>query len=156
MNELRPWLDKVKSWYRPQQHSDVDILVNAVSHAPEEIFGSIESELHSEALAYWLDACHRLSFYYQDQNEIEKAFSYLQFAYAKLQDMTCKPSLDSSMKRWCLKKPDRMIVAMMEFCQRQSDIKWQQESTRVIELHVVFMEGQNNLNLAYSATTTGR
>ncbi len=41
MNELRPWLEKVKSWYRPQQHSDVDILVNAVSHAPPKKFSAL-------------------------------------------------------------------------------------------------------------------
>ncbi|MCG7588445.1 hypothetical protein [Photobacterium sp. OFAV2-7] len=150
MNQLSSWLAGIKSWYHPQQQSDIDILVNAVSHAPEEVFGLIESELHSEALAYWLDACTRLSYYYQDRQEIDKAFSYLQFAYAKLQDMACRPELDSDMKRWCLKKLDRMIVAIVEFCQRQCETKWQQESTQLIELHVMFMEGQNNLNLAYS------
>lgn len=154
MNEIQSWLTQIKQWYQPQQGRDINILINAVSNAPDSIFGAIETEKHSEALAYWIDSCQRLCCYYQDIAEPaakpEKAFGYLQFAYAKLQEMACNPELDPGMKRWSLKRLDRMIVAMAEFCQRQEDTKWQQESTQLIELHVAFMQAQNNQNLSYS------
>lgn len=149
MNEIQSWLTSIKSWYQPQLHPDYDILISGVNQAPRAIFESIDTELHSEALAYWIDACRRLSFYYLDNGDLDKSYSYLQFSYARLQEMACKPTLSSEMKRWCLKRLDRMVLTMMEFCQRQPGKQWQQETTRLIELHVCFMEGQNNLNLAY-------
>ncbi|WP_299013358.1 hypothetical protein [uncultured Photobacterium sp.] len=151
MNELQSWLTNIKRWYQPREHRNTNILVNAISNAPNAVFGPIETNEHSEALAYWLDACHRLSTYYQNKSGLDKAFSYLQFPYAKLQEMACNPELDMVMKRWCLKKLDRMIVAMTEFCQRQPDTRWQHENAQLIELHVSFMQGQNDLNLSYSS-----
>lgn len=151
MEIIQLWLSDIKSWYQPPTHSDPSILINAVNHAPDAIFDTVETHLHSEALVYWIDACQRLSIYYQNNGDIEKSYSYLQFCYAKLQEMACKPSLDVNMKRWCLKKLDRLIIRLMEFCQCQTDAKWQQESSMLIELHVSFMKGQNHLNLAYSS-----
>ncbi|OAN11415.1 hypothetical protein A3K86_20950 [Photobacterium jeanii] len=153
MTELHLWLDNIKTWYQkpvsPQQR-DIQTLIDALNHAPDIIFSDVSCEAHNEALAYWLDACQRLSFYYQDLPDSEKAFNYMQFGYAKLQSMVCDQQIAPDLKRWCLKKLDRMIVAMMEFCQQQPDSKWQQESTQLIDLHVAFMESQNNLNLSYS------
>lgn len=152
MTELHTWLDNIKVWYQtpsPPQQRDIQTLIDALNHAPDIIFTDVSCELHNEALAYWLDACQRLSFYYQDLPNIEKAFSYMQFGYAKLQCMICDQALEPDLKRWCLKKLDRMIVAMMEFCQQQNSQQWLDESTQLINLHVTFMEGQNNLNLSY-------
>ena len=149
MTELHSWLHNIKIWYRPNQSRNIDILIQAVSHPPEAIFVFTDSDTNSEALSYWFDACHRLSFYYQDKGNNELAFSYLQLAYAKLQGMVCHHTLNGDMMRWCLKKLDRMIISMMEFCQRQHDPKWQQESMQLIDLHIAFMAGQNNVNLAY-------
>ncbi|EAS42811.1 hypothetical protein C9J48_11430 [Photobacterium profundum] len=149
MTEISYWLDGIKIWFQPNQSQNIKILIDHVNLAPSALFDNVDSDMNSEALAYWFDACQRLSLYYQDQGEPEKAFSYLQFAYAKLQGMLCHPSHSDDIKRWSLKKIDRIIVVMVEFCQVQQEKKWQQESIQLINLHVTFMEGQNNLNLVY-------
>ncbi|PSW20096.1 hypothetical protein C9I98_08530 [Photobacterium sanctipauli] len=155
MNEIQVWLDQVKVWYFATSTNGVSgirddtILVEAINNTPTGMFVSVDSHLHSEAIAYWLDACLQLSNTYQHQGKIDLAFSYLQFAYSKVQEMATTQDQDPDMKRWCLKKLDTMIVGLMEFCQRQHEDKWHQQSIELVNFHVLFMEGQYHQNLAY-------
>ncbi|MGF1723478.1 hypothetical protein [Photobacterium nomapromontoriensis] len=149
MNDIECWLNQLKSDYVLDIRNEISTLSRAVSHAPASIFGPIDTELQSEAIAYWFDSCQRLSYYYQHLNDVELAYSYMHFAYSKLQELASLSPQNPAMKRWCYKKLDRMIVSMMEFCQQQHGQRWEQESNDLVELHVIFMQGQQHINLVY-------
>lgn len=151
MMTLHCWLESVKGWYQPNHSHDFSELVTLIQQTPSSMMNELDNETGSEALAYWLDACFRLTKYYQHQGYNEQAFGYIQLSYAKLQAVVCDASYSAELKRWSLKKLDRIIVAMVEFCQHQTDPQWQQESVQLINLHVAFMESQQHLNLKYSA-----
>ncbi|MDO6706658.1 hypothetical protein [Photobacterium sp. 1_MG-2023] len=146
---LNIWLTDLKAWYERGNHRDIDILRRGVHRVPDRVFMQLETPHDSEALAYWLDACQRLSIYYTDLGDADQGYNYLQFAYAKLQAMSTETSLQPDARRWALKKLDRLVVAMSDFCQHQHNEKWLEESKHLIDLHVAFMSGQNHLNLAY-------
>ncbi|MGD6735535.1 hypothetical protein ACP5PY_03780 [Photobacterium leiognathi subsp. mandapamensis] len=152
MTELHCWLESIKSWYQPNHSHDFSDLISVIEQTPQSMMDELDTETGSEALAYWLDACFRLTKYYQHQGYNEQAFGYIQLSYAKLQAIVCEQSYSAELKRWSLKKLDRIIVAMVEFCQHQSDRQWQQESIQLINLHVAFMESQQHLNLSYAAS----
>ncbi|WP_422767957.1 hypothetical protein ACOX9X_21060 [Photobacterium leiognathi subsp. mandapamensis] len=152
MTELHCWLKSIKSWYQPNHSHDFSDLVSVIQQTPQSMMDELDTETGSEALAYWLDACFRLTKYYQHQGYNEQAFGYIQLSYAKLQAIVCEQSYSAELKRWSLKKLHRIIVAMVEFCQHQSDPQWQQESIQLINLHVAFMESQQHLNLSYAAS----
>lgn len=153
MNDIECWLTQLKSDYARDLGNDIPTLCGAVSHVPTTIFSQIDTDVHSEALAYWFNACHRLSQRYLHCNDAELAYNYMQFAYSKLQELSSLPQQDPAMKRWCYKKLDRMIVSMMEFCQQQHGERWAQEGNDLIELHVMFMQGQQHLNLVYEPSS---
>ena len=156
MTEIICWLDQLKVHLQLESENGIPSLVHAVNHTPEAVFGPIYTEQHSEALAYWFAACQQLHRRYQQQGDSERAYSYQQFAYSKLQALVSDPQQDPAMTRWCLKKLDRMIISMMEFCQQQSTDRWQQEGAALVELHVIYMQGQQHMNLAYSPTPSTR
>ncbi|MGF1682822.1 hypothetical protein [Photobacterium minamisatsumaniensis] len=149
MDNIQSWIDQLTPWYKTNGRCDKSILIETISNAPNSIFTSIDSQLHSEALAYWLDACLTLSRIYQNIGNIELAFSYLQFAYSKVQEVATTPNQSPNMKRWGLKKLDCMIIDLMAFCQQQQQEKWQQECADLVNCHVLFMKGQFHQNLAY-------
>ncbi|MGF1703834.1 hypothetical protein L4D09_26440 [Photobacterium makurazakiensis] len=149
MDNIQSWMNQLTPWYKTNGHCDKSILINAINSAPNSIFTSIDSQLHSDALAYWLDACLTLSHIYQNTGNIEQAFSYRQFAYSKVQEVATLPNQSQNMKRWSLKKLDSMIVGLMAFCQQQQQEKWQHECVDLVNYHVLFMEGQYHQNLAY-------
>ncbi|KLV03411.1 hypothetical protein ABT56_20040 [Photobacterium aquae] len=153
MITIECWLTQVQECYAKaaadNNESHVDALRQIINHAPSSLFGNIESEPHREAIAYWFDVCQRLSCYFRHSGEWDLSYNYLQFAYSKLQAIVSDPLQDPAIKRWGIKKLDRMIVNMLEFCQHQPDPHWQTESESLIELHVRFMQGQQHKNLAY-------
>ncbi|GHA35193.1 hypothetical protein ACFFLZ_07065 [Photobacterium aphoticum] len=168
MTDIVCWLEQLKADLRllhtPSQRANQadnqakgqSRLVYAVSHTPAAIFGPIHTEQHSEALAYWFEACQQLHRLYHLQGDSDMAYSYQQFAYSKLQALASDPEQDTAMKRWCLKKLDRMVVSMMEFCQQQSSPQWEQEGAALVELHVLYMQGQQHMNMAYAHSQTYR
>ena len=151
MTEFNQWILKIKHCYNDSSLFDYTQLQAAVLDCPSLIFENIDQPNIGEGFAYWLDACHKLCHHYQDEDP-ELAFSYLQLAYAKMQRMVCLTTLSLELKRWSLKRLDAMIVAILEFCQKQSELYWQHQSTQLINLHVVFMESQQHINLQYGIT----
>lgn len=147
MRVIDSWMEKIQQWYSDTAHRSIDSLAAIVSQTPAMIFDPPIDLKRSDAIAYFVDGCCKLQRHYQSQGNTEEAFSYLQFCYAKLQALACRPEIEPDIRRWALKKLDILIVAMMEFCQQQNDVVWQRESEQLVELHVSFMQGQSDLNL---------
>ncbi|WP_305814492.1 hypothetical protein [Photobacterium leiognathi] len=104
MTELHCWLESIKSWYQPNHSHDFSDLVSVIQQTPQSMMDELDTETGSEALAYWLDACFRLTKYYQHQGYNEQAFGYIQLSYAKLQAIVCEQSYSAELKRWSLKE----------------------------------------------------
>ncbi|KKD58214.1 hypothetical protein RN22_22335 [Grimontia sp. AD028] len=147
MDVVDAWMKKIQNWYEDAEHRNVDTLAAVVSQTPAMIFDPPIDLTRSDAIAYFVDGCTKLQRHHQFEGKAEEAFSYLQFCYAKLQALASRSDIEPDIKRWSLKKLDILIVAMMEFCQQQNDAAWQRESEQLVELHVTFMMGQNDLNL---------
>lgn len=147
MTELISWLEQLKAFDEVNITDAAPCLEKLINQPPADIFGPVLTPVHSEALAYWFHVCQRLSGMYLHADKPDKAYSYLQFSYSKLQQLACLPQQDPAMKRWCLIKMDRMIVSMLEFCQHQPLPAWQQESNHLVDLHVRFMQANRPITL---------
>ncbi|MBV7296886.1 hypothetical protein [Enterovibrio paralichthyis] len=147
MNHIEKWLQDIQQWYENPQHRDIGQLSAVIEQAPASLFEPPIDHTSSDAIAYFVDGCIRLQRHYEFEGKSTDAYSYLQFCYAKLQALASRTDIETEVRRWSLKKLDQLIVSMMEFCQHQNDAGWLSESKQLIELHVAFMVGQNNLNL---------
>lgn len=123
-------------------------MAHLVAEVPTSLFQPPVDETKSEALSYFLDACVRIRHHYHAQNEIDRAYSYIQFAYGKMQDMASQLGHDLEVRHWCLQRMDHLVVALMEFCNSQPQECWQAESKSLVEAHVSFMSAQHHLNLS--------
>lgn len=147
MDFVQRWMTEIQCWYGDESNRDMTQLSHVIADTPAKIFEPPIDLMTSDAIAYFVDGCTRLQRHYEAQGQISEAYSYLQFCYAKLQALGARADIEPEVKRWSLKKLDQLIIAMMEFCQHQHDDAWLDESKQLIELHVAFMVGQNNLNL---------
>ncbi|MBC7001541.1 hypothetical protein BIZ37_03135 [Photobacterium sp. BZF1] len=128
--------------------SDINPAIQLLNGAPPVIFGPVITETQNEAIAYWLELCQQLVNFYQNNGDYELAFRYKQFCYSKLQALAIAPQQDAAIKRWCIKKLEIMVINMLEFCQQQSTVVWQNESQQLIDAHVHFMQSMNHQNLS--------
>lgn len=146
MSKVESWIANIKHWYTPAGDHDITLLCQLIVKVPEDIFNAPSHQLKNEAIAYFTDACFKIQKYYQNQNDVENTLNYMHFCYAKLQSLASSSNIDISMKRWSLKKLDQLMSMMIYFCQQQSDPRWQLESKKWIDLHVIFMQCQQNLS----------
>ncbi|PSU36237.1 hypothetical protein [Photobacterium lutimaris] len=147
MKTITHWLEELKS---VALSASWDEAANArlLNEAPSSLFGRVVNPTQSEAVAYWLDVCCRLSAYHQHAGNVDLAFRYQQFSYSKIQALASEPNQDTAIQRWCIKKLERMVVSMLEFCQQQPHPAWQNESKHLIESHVHFMQMLSHQNLS--------
>lgn len=175
MDDLQLWLTTIKTWYNEENANNIPPLIAIITATPACLFTIPNTDIHvqqnnEEAMAYWLDSCHKISqFHCQQQPQL--AFAYLQLPYAKLQALVCDPQQSATTKRWGLKKLDNIMITLLEFCQcqpphsqpqqysqaqqpqqhsqAQQPQYWQQQGRDLIDLHVQFMAAQQHLNLQY-------
>ncbi|CAH0535734.1 hypothetical protein VST7929_03208 [Vibrio stylophorae] len=140
------WLEAMKAW-RGLDKQAIEQLADLVNQLPVDAFDDFEYDSARESLAYWLEANLALMRQYQAYGQVERGFSYLQLAYSKLQGLLCQTDLDLDMRRWIIKKLDMLIVAVMEYCQRQPDQHWQKQSEQLLDLHVSFMKQHHPVTL---------
>ncbi|MEC6908014.1 hypothetical protein VXS04_10070 [Photobacterium piscicola] len=155
MDDLQLWVATIKTWYSENNPHNLEPLIAIISATPASLFTAPEmpqnkqdNHKYEEALAYWLDGCKKISQFHRQQQP-DLAFTYLKLPYAKLQALICDPQQSATTKRWGLKKLDSIIVTLLEFCQCQQPLHWQQQSRDLIDLHVIFMAAQQHLNLRY-------
>lgn len=159
MECIPSWLAEIKAWYREDNPNNIPPLIAIITATPAYLFttsdldkaankNSHNDHLREEALAYWLDGCQKICQFHRQQQP-QLAFTYIQLPYAKLQALVCDPQQSTAIKRWGLKKLDSIIVSLLEFCQCQQQQHWQQQSSDLIDLHVIFMAAQQHLNLKY-------
>ncbi|PSW16038.1 hypothetical protein C9J01_03250 [Photobacterium rosenbergii] len=128
--------------------SDINPAIQLLNGAPQVIFGPVITESQNEDIAYWLELCQQLVNFYQNNGDYELAFRYKQFCYSKLQALAIAPQQDEAIKRWCIKKLEIMIINMLEYCQQQPTVVWQNESQQLIDAHVHYMQSMNHQNLS--------
>ncbi|MDP2572593.1 transcriptional regulator [Vibrio penaeicida] len=146
MISLEAWQAEVSDWYQSGKHDQVEPLVPLILQPPEAIWGPLITDEQSKAIACWLDGCLRIFQHYKREESPTKSYEYLNFAYAKLQAVSCNPEAEIDLKHWCLKRLDHLIVVMLEQC---NQLGWTEESQKQIQCHVEFMsQQQQNLNLA--------
>lgn len=138
MSELGTWVDQMSQWYETRKHDQGHQLESLILSVPDSVWGPNITETQSKAIACWLDGCLRI-FQHTQYNEPDKAFQYLQLAYAKLQHVVSTPSSELELKDWCMKRLQHLAVLGLEFCNQQTRSDWQQESHQLIESHVQFM-----------------
>lgn len=150
MMTLQTWQSHVSQWYESGQLHKIDNLIPLVHSPPEEIWGPSITDAQSKAIACWLDGCLRINRHYVHADEAKKAYSYLNFAYAKLQSVSCHPLSEIDLKSWALKRLEHLIVLILEQCSQQG---WQQELHQQIESHVQFMAKHNELTVEHEMQT---
>ncbi|AWK83991.1 hypothetical protein ACPV30_00200 [Photobacterium damselae] len=146
------WLPRIKALYlkMEENHSvKIEALEVLNNNVPASIFKQIHSNQDQEAFAYWLDSCFKLHYYYNSKQNYSLSLDYLQLAYSKLQAMVSLYHHSPDLKRWILKKLDQLIVCMLEYCQQSNHNNLCQQSTDLINHHVIFMKSLNNQNLYY-------
>ena len=146
-NSIDMWLKRV-SKLNLDLHGDINPVIQLLNDAPQVMFGPIISESQNEAVAYWLELCRRLEYFYQQVGDTVLAFRYKQFCYYKMQALAVAPEQDEAVKRWCIKKLELMIINMLELCHQQAQTSWQEESQRLVNDHVNFMQSINHQNLS--------
>ncbi|PKF49462.1 hypothetical protein [Enterovibrio nigricans] len=147
MHSIDNWLEDISAWY-DNENLQYPVLAQLIKSPPAELFSSPVSPEKSDSLAYFFDACFKLHRHEESQLNTDSAYSYLHFSYAKLQQLASHSSSEVDVRRWSIKKLDQVIVAMMEFCQKQGSDDWLKESEMLVELHISFMLGQSNLNVS--------
>lgn len=147
MKTIEDWLEALKN---ADLSANWDDAANAklLNEAPPALFGQIVCPSQNEAIAYWLEVCCRLIAFHQHAGNVELAYQYQQFSYSKVQALTIVADQDTTIQRWCIKKLDRMVVTMLEFCQQQPHPTWQDESKLLIESHIHFMQQLSHQNLS--------
>lgn len=146
MKTIEDWLEELKN---EALNANWDEAANArlLNETPTALFGLVVGPKHSEAIAYWLDVCCQLSTFHQHAGNVDLAFQYQQFSYSKIQALATVPNQEAAIKRWCIKKLELMVVSMLEFCQQQPHLAWQNESKLLIDSHVYFMQQLSHQNL---------
>lgn len=139
MLSLNNWVEKISVWYQSGKHDQVRELISLIIDPPNAIWGPQINTLQSKAIACWLDGNLRLFNHYQSQGEADIAYQYLSFAYAKLQAVICNPLTDIELKRWSVQRIQQLTVVMLEFCNQQSEQRWNEESMVQVDNHVSFM-----------------
>ncbi|RXJ73712.1 hypothetical protein CS022_08240 [Veronia nyctiphanis] len=151
--EIDHWLTDIKNWYCNQNINEMEKLAELAVNIPERIFSPHICQAKSESLGYWLDACIRTNHHLNALGKTDEAYSYIQFAYGKMQAMASDTEHEIEVRKWCLQRMDHLVVVLLEFCQSQTEAVWKQESTTLIEAHVSFMTAQNHMNLNHGAAT---
>ncbi|MDD1780634.1 hypothetical protein LRP49_05400 [Enterovibrio sp. ZSDZ35] len=146
MHHLVDWLSNIEAWYR-DENRQYPALKKLITAPPGDLFLSPVSDEKSDSLAYFFDGCLMLYRHEKQLQNIDNAYSYLHFSYAKLQQLASEPTSDLDVRRWSIKKLDHIIVAMMEFCQEQGTDAWRRESETLVELHITFMLAQSDMNI---------
>ncbi|MGF1847455.1 transcriptional regulator [Vibrio lentus] len=146
MNELDTWLERIGDWYKDRKHDQVERLEPLILTPPDALWGPLITDEQSKGIACWLDGCLRIFTFYRNSIENphhqEKAYQYLMFAYGKLQAVSCDPKVEPGLQEWCTKRVQHLCVLALEFANQQQEPRWQQESEKLIESHVRFMENQ--------------
>ncbi|EGA71503.1 hypothetical protein VISI1226_11991 [Vibrio sinaloensis DSM 21326] len=142
MMTLDTWIEQMGTWYQTRKHDQEQTLESLLLSAPEQVWGPKITDQQSKAIACWLDGCLRI-FHHQQYQAPEKAYQFLQLAYAKLQQVVCNRESELGLKDWCMKRLQHLAVVTLEFCNQQSQANWHKESVQLIEAHVSFMESQS-------------
>ena len=141
MTELDTWVSQIQAWYKTRKHDQGELLESLILNPPRSIWGPEITELQSKAIACWLDGCLRI-YHHCRQDNPDKAYQYLQFAYSQLQQVVSTPESQLELKDWCMKRMQHLTVLTLEFCNQQSSEQWQLESNGIIDNHVSFMAAQ--------------
>ncbi|MFD2177512.1 hypothetical protein [Veronia pacifica] len=151
--EIDYWLTDIKNWYCNQNINEMGRLLELVVEVPERIFTPHICQAKSESLGYWLDACIRTNHHLASMGKTDEAYSYIQFAYGKMQAMASNTEHEIDVRRWCMQRMDKLMIVLVEFCQHQQQPVWRQESSTLIDAHVTFMTAQNHMNMSGSQVT---
>lgn len=141
MIELDTWVNQIQDWYKTRKHDQGEVLESLITSAPKAVWGPIITDLQSKAIACWLDGCLRI-YHYNQCNNPEKAYQYLQFAYSQLQQVVIEPNSQLELKDWCMKRMQHLTVLTLEFCNQQPNQRWLSECDQIINSHVSFMAKQ--------------
>ncbi|KXF80647.1 hypothetical protein [Enterovibrio coralii] len=146
MEQVSDWLNNINAWYG-DKHREYATLASLINKPPADLFSPPYSQDKSDALAYFFDGCSMLHRHEKALIHTDSAYSYLHYGYAKLQHLATQTDSDLDVRRWSIKRLERAIVTMMEFCQEQKSDEWLRESETLVELHISFMLAQSDVNM---------
>ncbi|MGR5064750.1 hypothetical protein [Photobacterium sp. DNB22_13_2] len=149
MKTIEYWLEELKKNVALNASWDESAVTQLLNEAPPTLFGEVVNPKRSEAIAYWLDVCRRLSLFHQKSGNFDLAFQYQQFYYSKIQMLATVPDQDPATQRWCVKKLEHMIVNMLELCQQHPHPNRQKQSKQLIDSHIFFMQQLSHQNLSF-------
>ncbi|WP_413112899.1 hypothetical protein [Thaumasiovibrio sp. DFM-14] len=115
--------------------------------APNEIFTPPLTDIKQRAISEWYLVCVEISATFS--NNAQEKQQWLQLAYAYLQKMAINTDYDAEVRKWCLLRLDRLIIALLEVCPQTNS-----DPTSLIEAHISFMGGQGHRNLPRHLKTT--
>lgn len=141
MMRLDTWVEQMSGWYETRKHDQEQTLESLLLNVPDSVWGPEITELQSKAIACWLDGCLRI-YQHQHFQQPNKAYQFLQYAYSKLQLVVSSPESDIELKDWCMKRLQHLAVLTLEFCNQQTNERWQEASHQMIESHIHFMAAQ--------------